>query len=138
MMFAQGFLNSSTPEGRTRLRRPIALNESNSALSSSPVVAGEPTRARMYCTPGDPLGVLPLTPVVTDAATAHEELRPQTNPNDNSGLPWANPNIPGEPKAVTAGRFRDAVRARDARLSFVAVEADAGPAVHATTRRRPT
>ena len=121
MMFAQGFLNSSTPEGRTRLRRPIALSESNSALSSSPVVAGATTRACMcmYCAPGYPLGVLPLTPVVTHAATAHEELRPLTNPNSNFGLPWANANIPGEPKAVTAGRFRDAVRARDARLSFV-------------------
>jgi len=118
-MFAQGFLNSSTPEGRTRLRRPFALSECNSRLSSSPVVAGGTARARTYRTPGLRLGVLPLTSVVTDAATADEELRPLTNPNSNFGLPWANANFPGEPKTVTAGRFRDAVRARDARLSFV-------------------
>jgi hypothetical protein len=118
-MFAQGFLNSSTPEGRTRLRRPIALSECNSKLSSPPVVAGETTRARMYRTPGHGLGVLPLTPVVTDAATANEELRTLTNPNSNFGLPWANANFPGELKTVTAGRFRDDIRARNARLSFM-------------------
>ena len=97
-MFAQGFLNSSTPEGRTRLRRPIALSECNSKLSCSPVVAGETTRARMYRTPGHRLGVLPLMPVVTDGATANEKLRTLTNRNSNFGLPWANANIPGEPK----------------------------------------
>ena len=95
------------------------MSECNSKLSSSPVVAGEATRARIYRTPGYRLGVHSLTPVVTHAATANEELRTLTNPNSNFGLPWANANFPGEPKTVTAGRFRDDIRARNARLSFV-------------------
>lgn len=61
---------------------------------------------------------IPLDLLVTRAATANEELRPLTNPNTNLGFPlmdWINQ---GEPNAVTAGRFRDAMHARDARLSF--------------------
>lgn len=85
-------------------------------LSSSPVVTGGTARARIQRALASYRLEVSLNPVVSYAATADEELRPLTNPNTNLGFPWT--NLPGEPNSMTDGRFRDAMHARDARLSF--------------------
>jgi len=93
MFSAQGFLNSSIPDGRTRLRCSIALSECGARLSSSPVVAGDGGRVRVSRRPaGYRLHLLPDS-AVTHVATADAELRPLTNSNTNHGLSWANENF---------------------------------------------
>lgn len=90
-------------------------------LSSPPLVSGDTTRAR---TSGRTAGYrlyVALDAAATNRGFANEQYRqtnPNINPNTNLGLPWTNENLQGEPNAVTTGRFRDAMHARDARLSF--------------------